>query len=562
MAQLYPENRDKEEFTSEAEFLIYEEFKKNLDKLPSSLKIYHSAVWAKKAYQIKEEKEHQRHPNKEGECDFVLVDQDLGAVFIEVKGGTIKRDEKNTWTTTTRYGKEIKLKKSPFEQARLSMHYMLGQVKHDWLKHNANPMHDYFHNHVVFFPETKRKSENTDLGFEADDSNQIAYAEDLQGDKFSGTILTLFRDHSMKADRLGKEGADLFHNLYSKPLKFERDLIAKIHQNEFYLNSENSLTAQQSKSFSQLLSAQKRLWIMGPAGSGKTYLAMERIKEFSEDGLSGWYLCSGELMCAKVERNVQHSIAGLRVGTYQEFQDFIQDSSEEQVDYIIVDEAQDFEEEQWLEMGSYLTEETWFLVFGDSAQSLWRLPEAPSLVDGMPKAFPLKDVLRYGNQIANKSLCVINKPADAFELKGPKHDEVYLHSSANLYEDVIKEFNRLNVFEGIEKSKIATLFLHDNTNKFKELYSKNGRRSCHSGDDILNPKIIDGMYVESVYNFKGLEADCVILVIDSLSNDKKLLEELYVGITRARTYLSIFCNETEVQKLSALLESNFVQYKR
>ena len=86
------------------------------------------------------------------------------------------------------------------------------------------------------------------------------------------------------------------------------------------------------------------------------------------------------------------------------------------------------------------------------------LPEAPSLVDGMPKAFPLKDVLRYGNQIANKSLCVINKPADAFELKGPKHDEVYLHSSANLYEDVIKEFNRLNVFEGIE-SKIATLFL-------------------------------------------------------------------------------------------------------
>ena len=94
---------------------------------------------------------------------------------------------------------------------------------------------------------------------------------------------------------------------------------------------------------------------MGPAGSRKTYLAMERIKEFSEDGLSGWYLCSGELMCAKVERNVQHSIAGLRVGTYKEFQDFIQDSSEEQVDYIIVDEAQDFEEEQWLEMGSYLT---------------------------------------------------------------------------------------------------------------------------------------------------------------------------------------------------------------
>ena len=124
MAQLYPENRDKEEFTSEAEFLIYEEFKKNLDKLPSSLKIYHSAVWSKKAYQIKEEKEYQRHPNKEGECDFVLVDQDLGAVFIEVKGGTIKRDEKNTWTTTTRYGKEIKLKKSPFEQARLSMHYL------------------------------------------------------------------------------------------------------------------------------------------------------------------------------------------------------------------------------------------------------------------------------------------------------------------------------------------------------------------------------------------------------------------------------------------------------
>ena len=58
MAQLYPENRDKEEFTSEAEFLIYEEFKKNLDKLPSSLKIYHSAVWSKKAYQIKEEKEY------------------------------------------------------------------------------------------------------------------------------------------------------------------------------------------------------------------------------------------------------------------------------------------------------------------------------------------------------------------------------------------------------------------------------------------------------------------------------------------------------------------------
>ena len=63
---------------------------------------------------------------------------------------------------------------------------------------------------------------------------------------------------------------------------------------------------------------------------------------------------------------------------------------------------------------------------------------------------------------------MINKPADAFELKGPKHDEVYLHSSANLYEDVIKEFNRLNVLEGIE-SKIATLFLHDNTNAFKEL---------------------------------------------------------------------------------------------
>tara|TARA_Y100001935_G_scaffold249467_1_gene248122 strand:- start:1042 stop:1191 length:150 start_codon:yes stop_codon:yes gene_type:complete len=48
-----------------------------------------------------------------------------------------------------------------------------------------------------------------------------------------------------------------------------------------------------------------------------------------------------------------------------------------------------------------------------------------------------------------------------------------------------------------------------------------------------------------------MEADCVIFVIEDLKRYKP--EHLYVGITRAKTFLNILCRPEDEEKIKKLL---------
>ena len=58
-------------------------------------------------------------------------------------------------------------------------------------------------------------------------------------------------------------------------------------------------------------------------------------------------------------------------------------------------------------------------------------------------------------------------------------------------------------------------------------------------NDIRKNKSI---LVTSITNFKGLESDCILMIVD---DDSKFSDDdLYIGITRARSYLNIITHET------------------
>jgi hypothetical protein len=473
----------------------------------------------------------------DGEADFVLIHPQHGCIVLEIKGGGISLD-KGRWTTTDRFG-HIHFIKNPYEQAIASKHALVN-----WLSRFSFAGRIRI-GHAVAFPH---------------------HVEMPQLGPYAGPAITITRSH------LSQIGAAVMRcvkhwqlSATLSPQEFGQlvNLLAPTREIRRSLSIESSdadariltLTAEQVAAFAGLQASRGGL-LVGPAGSGKTVLAIARAQKLARDGFATALLCFNELLAEQMSGGLAdiptisamtfHSLclksmrrAGLPIPSYKspewwadEAPDLLVKATEisgKIYEAIVIDEGQDFSP-LWtaaLHMVLRESEIAPFYVFADPRQDIWKRSWAQDT--SYPFVWELTTNLRNTEPIARKVCQTIGEPCFSVGTHGPNPVWKEPATRTPSESDVLEVLERL-ADEGFHPSKVVVITMgSDLCTRLRERTT-----ARHS----LGAWGSRGFAVETLQRFKGLESEAVVLVLDRPDTEDIDLRG-YVGMSRARALLVV-----------------------
>ena len=539
-----------------AEVIVFNKLKNA--KLYSSTKVYYSVEWLNTV--------NNRDAQWDGECDFIITDPDLGIIYIEVKGGHITKDDNGQW-----FSNNTKIK-NPIDQVKKTKHNVtnefLGRLRKKYSKKDVR----FFYGHFVLFPNSSNQTIG-DLGIAAT-KDIFGFLEDVE--RIERTITNFFDYRPqgtghLKYDPLDKDGQEIFHDMFTKAYDFRPALRDKIKQNSFEIDN---LTAQQEQILKNSVGEWNRLWIEGPAGSGKTSVAIEKYIQDSSSASNPVFICRGKNLATKIkfkinlnanictfdkllldisnqyfeETKKSYIKSELSRGYTEKLRKYLIDQIFDaadiikKYDFIIIDESQDFESSWWTLIEAISSAKALIWIFGDSNQKIWKVSR-PDIAD-IYQSYKLQSVLRNSEQIANKSIMFYDGQGHGISIKGPFSSDVEIVESANLIGSLENSLNKMISIESVKQNSITILAENTLHNKIENL--SNERYTISSDINTKNT-----VYLSNIMNFKGLESECIFLILEDL--DKYNDKDLYIGISRAISYLMIItpdnCYEVLLNRL-------------
>jgi hypothetical protein len=291
----------------------------------------------------------------EVEVDLVVLIANRGCVIVETKGGHVTLQQ-GQWIQSDKYGSRVVI---PGDQARRNMFAVRDYVRNRWSQGNLKA--DW----LVAIPGNRVPS-STDPQLP---SNKIVDRENLR-----------FIVSSMKSnldaltsppprDSKWVEAA-IKHLVPSKSHEVDRDEI--LVGNLDYIKS---LTHERAKLLDSL-SDNRRYYVRGPAGSGKTWLAFEQARRWSAAGLRVAVIAFNRGITTYLQNKAEEMESNERpswIGTFHNFASFLgttagapgkyddnndryasqliaaaeRADAEKKFDAFVVDEAQDFMSSWW-----------------------------------------------------------------------------------------------------------------------------------------------------------------------------------------------------------------------
>ena len=550
MARMIP-NSVSPDTPSQAEFDLFRDLDAALD---DEFVVFHSMPWLAS----------DQRGFQEGECDFLVLHPRFGLLSIETKSGRIRYDGKlQQWFRgTTRI-------KDPFQQASKSKFHLNGVLTDGvpgWRR--ANPPYG----HAVSFPHADhvpgaRPDMNLQIVLLREDHKQLELRvpEILSGfrppiDSLDSNVMEAAVDHLAPQFQL-------VSNL-SGDLDEEYDSLCR-------------MTAQQIAFMSGNLD-QHRVLVEGCAGSGKTMLALESAARLYRAGARVLMLCYNiplsqwlaELaaergievdvfhfheLCRRVVENgglrFNEPSGGAQGSAVSEFWDNEAPSLMDQAladypdryDAILVDEGQDFCWHWWEPIEHLLkdVDASHLAIFYDPRQDLWGRtegdrPEFP--IKGEP--FRLSVNCRNTRAIAGMLGELIGTHGTEFSghPEGESPEEIRVEDEAGEREAIRKLLHRLVQEERVDPSRIVIVGTRRFENSVLAENPQIGALNVVARE--RDPEPGEVRYA-TVFRFKGLEDDCVILLgfADPQSADDEERKRLYVAASRARLRLFLVIRE-------------------
>ena len=478
----------------------------------------------------------------EGEADFVIISPETGIVVIEIKGGRIGRDDAG-WYSVDRNDEKHRIK-DPALQAAQCKHNLLRYIR------NIPGFSDRFlpARHMVCFPNV---SEN-------DAPNLIELPREMQ--ILSEDFATLDRaildfsnrnydtDSDGKNTRLTPKECSKIVNILKPNFDCPNRWSVQAHKQDVIMNE---LTEDQSYLWN-IIEGNNRVSLSGPAGSGKTIMALKLIDSIIKNG--------GTVLVLLPSIALQYYYRAVIKNSQMVTRSYNTDNMDFQKDdkvysLVVIDEAQDISEDQWLRLyEEYRIEDALrFLCIFDSNQRLTK----QGMLCPMEHLIPLRlsKVLRNTRQIGEFSTkfysgdkeCMIVGP------DGPQVQYSGLPTAEQIHHEILSLIEHYVFDEGFDYSDIVVLFTDNKKNAFKKEINKGNRLGitfrgipgfehsyAHKAPIIL---------AESVYRFRGLESKVVILTgLDGL--DSAIMENAcYIGASRARNVLHIVAEDSTVVAL-------------
>lgn len=510
----------------------------------------------------------------DAEADFVIVHPGHGVLIVEVKGGGIERDPvAGTWTSVGATGRH--LIKDPFRQAAGQKRALMEFLRAD---PRGRSLGRVPFGHAVFLPDL-------------DDVDRLRHPSaprEILGGRGDLTSLGNWIERAFaywggqdpRLSPLGQRGSAVLEEILCKPVSV-RPLISKVLADEE--ESRLVLTRQQSRLL-RAISMRRRALISGGAGTGKTVLALERAHSLAAAGLRTLLLCFNRPLADHLKAVTEgverlhtmtfHQLCDwqVRVARSEAGQDYLEaarrdypggdhwsvhlpialalalDTTALAYDAIVIDEAQDFAAEFWLPIEFLLArvEDPYFYVFHDHNQALYGQAARPP-VDEPP--FLLTANCRNTTAIHEAAYRhYVGEATDAPAIAGSPIDRLVAEGVESQARAIASQVTRLVDRERVAPSDIAVLVLTDAKRPLYEAFRRLNLPKPASWR-IEAHRFPDGVVVDTVARFKGLEAAVVFLCGLDTALSERHKELLYVGFSRAKSRVTLVGSRTALDRL-------------
>lgn len=245
-----------------------------------------------------------------GEADFIIVIPKKGVLCLEVKASSSIRREDGLWYFGNNPTPD---KRGPFRQASEAMHSIRKRV----LKKNHNLANTPFWSAVIF--------PYVEFGINSGEWHdwQVIDSTKFRRKPTSQLILNVL-DEGRKY--LGEKGAVWFDNARAEPTQIQCEQIAMILRPDFEIFEPPSKKIkrldQEAKHYTEeqfvaldAMEANPRVVFSGPAGTGKTILAIEAAKRSCATGNRVLLICYNRLLGHHLEEETSVIQPRLTVGT-------------------------------------------------------------------------------------------------------------------------------------------------------------------------------------------------------------------------------------------------------
>lgn len=484
----------------------------------------------------------------DSECDFLIFNPDYGFLCVECKGGKgIYVDDDDNWFLEE-YDEDRKLRCSPYKQAEESMRFFKKYYEDE-----LETEYPGIYGNAVAFPKfavTAPITVESPLALTID----IGDMENLQA-----RIVEIFRYFNVRrggsTSFLAPDAQKKFISLINKRIALSIAAGALIEDKERELAEINQI----QDVVIDLLMHYPRAFIIGGAGTGKTWIGIKKIQRCIRSGKHPLYLCYNSTLATRVQDRI--GMAGADVYSIDKFAEKIlgtacddapsangckeyadlleQLPTLQQYDLVIVDEAQDFTED-WACCANLLVKENGSLyVFYDESQNVFSRNFGDKfLIDGEP--FILRYNIRNTSNIYQYTLNRTTLGMDTLvnQIEGVEPDVRKLTRRQAVISFIDSVINKLVNKEGVSPEKIVIL-----SNRGLDQSVLNG--VSYVGGYPLTSLIEatpGGVIFTTVEDFKGLESDIVIFINhtykgEAATEDIRAIQ--YTALTRARFYLYV-----------------------
>ena len=487
----------------------------------------------------------------EHEADLVIAWPGAGVAVLEVKGGHVTRERGQWFQESAGRKHEIQ---NPVTQAQDCRHVLQRYARRRGLRDVARTRFI----HLVSFPYTAVPD-----GWEAPDCPRALVIAKSEMPHAAGTVLTALNTRGAGTQPLNERGCGELEELLEGDLLGQTSLLSAAEEHDQRVDQ---MTRDQLRVLDNLR-YHRRLKVVGGAGTGKTWLAMEQARRLAKSGERVALVCYSrglarffQRMTATWPKRERPAYVGLfhRLPVAWGAAEGSDDDSDywesrlpeelgrlaaeqpqrELFDSIVVDEGQDFGELWWPPTLACLRdpENGGLFVFLDEAQRVFaRRGEAPIPLPPYALSENIRNTKRIAQTFGSLSTEIMRFRC----AEGPpvRFAPCATEEAATAADD---EIDRLLDEDGWQPGDIALLTTGRRHNEQVNVVTT----SSHDAywDDFFTG---EDVFYGHVLGFKGLERPVVVLAVNGFKDLRRAKEMLYVGLSRARTQL-VVCGDLDL----------------
>jgi hypothetical protein len=490
--------------------------------------------------------------DREYEADLVVAWPGVGICVVEVKGGRVERDDAGRWFQT-RAGQPPRPMSHPMTQASDCRHVLQRYLA----KQRAGAARARTA-HVVAFPHMALPSSYDTV----DMPRALVLDKDDLRDPAEAVRRAVER-HGEGHQPLDEIAFEEMLSLLFAQLPGQASLLTLAEEHEQRVDQLTRDQAAVLESFRY----HHRLSVIGGAGTGKTWLALEQARRLAKDGKRVALMCYSRGLgrfLYKASRDwpkppayvgLFHDLPlrwGAERGTDDDSDYYerrlplaLGDLARSQdprdlFDAVVVDEAQDFGELWWPSLVACLRdpEEGGLYVFLDEAQRVFaRTSKAP--VGTEP--YVLTTNIRNTKRIAQVFGSLMQDQAQYRGIDGPPVRFVQCAAADAVERADAAVDALLDEWAGGQIALLTTYHRHP-------VHAQAIAHRDQEGywDDFFAE---EDVFYGHVLGFKGLERQVVVLAVDGFREPDRAKEMLYVGLSRARTQLVVVGDLAQLKKV-------------